>query len=115
MLRAWSMNFEPEAPPLHLDDGGTCRVARTRVTLESILSLFRRGDTAQEIHQAFPTVPLSEIYATIAYYLKHKEEVDAYLKEAEEIEERVRRQIDSQFPEELREKIAAARRKPVSS
>jgi len=35
--------------------------------------------------KGFPTVPLTDMYAVIAYYLAHHDEVDDYLKYREEV------------------------------
>lgn len=108
-------NFDSDAPPLRVDKHGVCRVSGTRVTLESILTGFRQGETPEQIHEAFPAVPLSDVYAAIAYYLKHRDHLDGYLKQTEEAEQRVEAAIDLQPPRALRGKVEAARRKLVSS
>ncbi len=110
-----NLSFETEAPPIHVDEFGVCRISGTRVTLESIVGGFLQGETPEQIHEGFPTVPLSDVYTVIAYYLKHHDQVDAYLKQTEDNEERVRRSIDSQAPAAVRAKVDAARRKLVSS
>ena len=40
-----------ERVPIHTDDHGVVRVARTRVTLETIVDAFESGATAEEIAQ----------------------------------------------------------------
>ena len=101
-------------PPLHLDAQRVYRVSRTRVTLESVLALFQQGATAEDIGQAFPSVPLPDIYTIIAFYLKHREVVEEYLRKAEQREQGARREMKSRFPmTELRERLLA-RRKPVA-
>ena len=108
-------SFDSDSPPLQVDEHGVCRVSGTRVTLESILTGFLQGETPEQIHEAFPVVPLGDVYAVIAYYLKHRDQVDAYLKQAEEAEQGVAAAIDSQPPHAVRRKVEAARRKLVSS
>jgi uncharacterized protein (DUF433 family) len=81
-------------------------VGGTRVTLDSILHAYRRGDTPEEIAEGFPTVPLADIYAVIAYYLRYRDEVDGYLAEQEAAGERARQEIEEHFPvTELRERV----------
>ena len=46
----------------------------TRVTLEAIVAAFSDGATAEEIAQDFPAVSLSDVYAVISYYLRHRSE-----------------------------------------
>lgn len=68
-----------EAPPLHQDADGVIRVAATRVTLESIVSLYEQGASAEEIALRFDVLSLSDIYATVAYFLGHRPEMESYL------------------------------------
>jgi len=65
--------------PLRTDEDGVIRVGDSRVTLATIIGAYRRGDTLEEIHDGFDTVPLADIHAVIAYYLNNREMVDAYL------------------------------------
>ncbi len=65
--------------PLSEDKHGVIRIGNTRVTLLSLVNAYQQGASAEEIMQDFPTLSLSEIYTTIAYYLKHRPEVDQYL------------------------------------
>jgi uncharacterized protein (DUF433 family) len=71
--------LEREAPPLHQDAHGVIRVGRTRVTLESILSLFEQGASAEEIALRYDVLDLHHIYATLSYFLGHRLEVQEYL------------------------------------
>ena len=62
---------------------GTIRLGETRITLETILDSYGLGQRPEEIHAAFPSLELADIYAVIAYYLKNRETVDHYLAEQE--------------------------------
>lgn len=64
---------------------GNVYIGKTRVTLDSILIPWLRGETPAWIHEAYPTVPLADVYGTIAYYLENKEKADQYLCETEEL------------------------------
>jgi uncharacterized protein (DUF433 family) len=55
--------------PLFTDPHGAIRVRGTRVTLDTIVTAFRAGATAEEIAQKFPTVALADVYQVIAHYL----------------------------------------------
>jgi hypothetical protein len=48
--------------------------------LDSVLAGFRAGHSAETIRQQYPTLSLEEVYGSIAYYLAHAAEIDAYLK-----------------------------------
>ena len=64
---------------MNSNEDGTLFVGESRVTLETVLARFHQSHTPEEIQAAFPTLNLADIYSVIAYYLMHKNEVDAYL------------------------------------
>ena len=108
-----ALTLEAEQPPLRIDEHGVCRVGGTRVTLETILASFHQGATPEAIADQYPTVALADIYATIAYYLRHQDEVGAYLRDVEAAEAATIREIRARQPVRLRERLLGAR-KPVS-
>lgn len=65
-------------------------VGTSRVTLDSVIVPWLAGETPETIHADFPTVPLSDIYGAIAYYLEHQAEMDAWLRAGDELYERLR-------------------------
>ncbi len=100
-----------ERVPIRTDDQGVVRVAGTRVTLETIVDAFETGATAEEIAQQYPTVPLVDVYSVITYYLRHKSEVEAYVKDREALAERVREEAERRFPSAgIRERLRARRK-----
>lgn len=58
-------------------------VAGTRVSLDSIVIGFRDGDSPETIRQNFSSLTLEEVYGAIAFYLRHRAEVDQNISEAE--------------------------------
>jgi uncharacterized protein (DUF433 family) len=68
-----------EILPLETDANGVVRVGNTRVTLDTIVMAFTEGATAEEIALQYPSLHLADIYAVIAYYLRHRAAVEAYL------------------------------------
>ena len=97
-----------EAPPLRTDRHGVVRVGGTRVTLDVIVHAFDAGASPEEIVQSFPTLTLPDAYATIAYLLRHREEVDAYLADQAAEAEAIRREIEERYPTaELRQRLRA--------
>lgn len=56
-----------------------------RISLDSVVYAFRRGQSPENILQSFPLLTLEEIYGAITYYLANEAEIDAYLVE-EDIE-----------------------------
>lgn len=94
------------ALPLKIGSDGVIRVSGTRVTLHTILSAYQRGDTPQAIHEGFPSVPLADIYAVIAYYLAHQDELDAYLHEIDTASEHRRAEWESRYTPEQKARTA---------
>lgn len=86
------------AIPLKTDEYGAIRVSGTRVTLDSLINYYLQGETPEALHESFPTVSLTDIYAVIAYYLAHREELDAYLKRQAAEAERIRQEIEAKYP-----------------
>ncbi|MDV3347485.1 DUF433 domain-containing protein [Leptothoe sp. LEGE 181152] len=68
-------------PPLELNTDGVVLVGKTRVTLDTVVNVFKQGTTAEEIAYRYPVLRLADIYATIAFYLNHHQMVDEYLVE----------------------------------
>ncbi len=102
------VHIEPEAPPLQQVDGGAICVRGSRVTLETIYAAFRQGNTAEQISQMFPTIALGDIYAVIAFVLRHPAEVAEYVHERERIGDVVRREMETHFdPQGIRDRLLA--------
>lgn len=99
-----ALSVAAEPVPFALDEQGSARVGGTRVTLTVLLGLYGQGMTAEQLHDDFPTVALADIHATIAYYLRHRAEVDAYLAEQEWIADKIRAGYED--PEEKRASAA---------
>jgi len=89
--------IETEPIPLQSDNEGNVHVRGTRVTLDSVIHAFSEGATAEEICQRFPTVALDDSYAVILYYLRHRNEVDAYLSQRVQDADEIRKGIDARF------------------
>jgi uncharacterized protein (DUF433 family) len=75
--------LKPVAPPLQMYEGKTLRVTGTRIPLERVVYAFEQGQSPEEIIRAFPTLNLADVYAVIAYYLRHREPVDDYVRQQE--------------------------------
>ena len=91
--------------PIKEDDHGVIRVSGTRVTVKTIIGRYRAGDTPDLIHEGFPTVPISDVYAVIAYYLANREAVDRYIEESDTVAERVRLDIETNYTPEQQRRI----------
>jgi uncharacterized protein (DUF433 family) len=105
-----SLFIEVELMPLKADADGVVRVGGKRVTLDTVVVAFQHGATAEEIAQQYPTVLLPDIYAVIAYYLRHRDEVEAYLEEGNRQGEALRRELESNYDRQgIRERLLARR------
>jgi uncharacterized protein (DUF433 family) len=99
--------------PLTSDSDGVVRVARTRVTLDTVVAAFAEGATAEEIVQQYPSLDLAAVYSVLAYYLRHRAEVDAYLNEQQEQAEAVRKYNESRCdPSGVRDRLLARKVNP---
>jgi uncharacterized protein (DUF433 family) len=112
--------LEPQPVPLHRNADGVWRVAGTRVPLERVIDSYKAGRTAEQIAEAFDTLPLAAVYQVIGYYLSHKDAVEAYLREAEAHGEQVRQWIEAKqqpshaaFRETIRARQALAGNGPA--
>jgi uncharacterized protein (DUF433 family) len=90
------MNLALEAIPVPLrDDGhGGLRVGPTRVSLESVWHLHQQGASPADIVRAFDTLQLADVYAVLAWALRHSEDPGAYLKGRDEEAAQTRRQLE---------------------
>ena len=59
------------------------RVGDTRVSLDSLVYLFREGMSVESMVESYPALTLEEVHAALAYYLANQEEIDAYIAEGE--------------------------------
>jgi uncharacterized protein (DUF433 family) len=108
---AMFLNFHAEPVPLRTDEHGDIRVGDSRILLDVIICEFENGACPEDIVHGYPTLQLADVYAVIAYYLRHQEAVDNYLQEREVEAERLRQEIEAQQPwrSDLREKLLARR------
>jgi uncharacterized protein (DUF433 family) len=105
-----SISLAAEPVPLEQDDQGTIRVKSSRITLETLLAFFKKGATAEEIFESFPTLDLADIYSIIAYYLHHQAQVEEYLQEQDAKATKTRQKIESRYPtSEIRARMIALR------
>ncbi|MCC7162538.1 MAG: DUF433 domain-containing protein [Anaerolineae bacterium] len=86
-----------EIIPLMTDEYGVIRVGGTRVPLETVVSSFEQGATAEQIVYQFPALKLADVYAVISYYLNHRKEMELYIKKVQTEEQRAQRFVDDKF------------------
>ncbi|MCA2668890.1 MAG: DUF433 domain-containing protein [Microcystis sp. M114S2] len=97
-----------ETAPLQANEDGVILVGKTRVTLDTVVSVFNQGATAEEIVNRYPSLNLADVYATIAFYLKHQSEVEAYLQQRQQQAQKIRVINQARFdPQGLRDRLLA--------
>jgi uncharacterized protein (DUF433 family) len=104
------IEIEPSIPvPLVKWEDGSIRVKETRVLLEIIISAFQSGDTPEHIVQSYTSLKLADVYAVLAYYLTHRQDIDRYVQWVEEESARIQQEIEERFPRDpnLKAKLLA--------
>jgi uncharacterized protein (DUF433 family) len=105
-----------EPIPLSTTVEGAIRIDGTRVTLDTVIDTFLTGASPEEIAQDFPVLRLDDVYAVLTYYLRHREEVDAYLRERRSRAEAMRREIEAHSAQAgLRGRLLARLTRPPAS
>jgi len=101
--------FHADCPPLRVDEGGAVRVSKSRISLDVIVEQYENGMTPEEMVRAYDTLVLADAHAVIAYYLRHRDAVRAYLKRRAEEAEALRAKIAAERPRISREELLARR------
>jgi uncharacterized protein (DUF433 family) len=93
----------------YIDDrDGNYYVAGTRVSPDSIVHAFLRGESPETICHDFELLRLEGVYGAIAYYLANQADVDAYLIRQDEKWSEGKRTAQP-LPADLRERLIRAR------
>ena len=58
---------------------GSWRISDTRVSLDSVVHAYWEGKSPEAIAEEFPSLCSEYVYGAIAFYLRNKSEIDAYL------------------------------------
>lgn len=96
-------------PPLRADQGGTVRVGDSRISLDLIVEQYENGMTPEGMVRAYDTLALADVHAVIAYYLRHRDQVRAYLSRREEEAGALRAKIEAERPRVSREELLTRR------
>jgi uncharacterized protein (DUF433 family) len=103
------LQLHAEPPPLRVDDGGAVRVGNSRVSLDLIVEQYENGMTPDDLIRAYDTLALADVYAVIAYYLRHRDEVHGYLKRRGEEAGALRATIEAGRPRVSRDELHTRR------
>jgi uncharacterized protein (DUF433 family) len=90
-------------------DGGYF-IEDTRVSLDSVVYAFLRGESPEGIAESFPSLELEQIFGALAFYMANREIVDRYLSKGRRDFEALRQQAQRSHPA-LYAKLAEARRR----
>lgn len=97
-----------DPPPLEINADNVVLVGQTRVTLDTVVSVFKQGTTAEEIVHRYPVLKLADVYGTIAFYLNHQQMVETYLAERQSQAETVRELNETRLdPHGIRDRLLA--------
>ena len=92
-----------------------------RVSLDSVVHAFLRGESPEGIAESSPSLGLEQIFGTLAFYTANREAVDQYLcqgqKEFEELREQARRNNPALYRKPARHVTtsASSRFEPITS
>lgn len=100
-MEGLSMVFQIEVleTPIRFNAEGIALVGKTRVPLSTVIVAFHQGDSPEQIVDSYHALSLADVYAVIAYYLRHRESVDAYVEQERTDAEAARHELETQHPE----------------
>lgn len=88
--------------------GGKPRIAGHRIRVEEIAIWHERmGLSPEEIVDRYPTLTLSDVYAALAYYHDHLEEIRQQIREDEAIAQEMKSRTPSLLQQKLKQQNAA--------
>jgi|SRR5690349_18050581 len=94
---------EAHASPIHIEVtpgvcGGKPRVAGTRIRVQDIVVWHERmGLSADEIASEYPQVNLAAVYAALAYYHDHRDQIDWQMEQGQALVEELKRRYPSKL------------------
>ncbi len=54
-------------------------IGETRVSLDSVVYAFLRGESTEDIADSFPALSLEQVFGAVAFYLANRDLIDCYL------------------------------------
>ena len=72
--------------------GGKLRIDGRRITVHRVATLYKQGQTAEEIIQTYPHLSYSQVYVALAYYHENQAQIDTELAEMDAEYERLKSQ-----------------------
>jgi uncharacterized protein (DUF433 family) len=93
-------------------DGGYF-LAESRVSLDSIVYAFLRGESPEGIVESFPAITLEQVFGALSFYLANRDRVDEYLRKGRQEFESLRQESRQNNPG-LYARLAEARQRANS-
>lgn len=90
-----SLIIQTDPTPLRIDEQGAIRVGDSQVLLDIVIQHFNSGAEPEAIANGYPTLRLEDVYDVIAYYLRHRKEIDDYLHKRRKDAETLRQDIQA--------------------
>lgn len=85
--------------------GGKACIDGTRIRVQDVyIWHVVQGQTPEEIVANFPRLSMADVYAALAYYWDHQEEIHEEIRRAQELYETLKRESPSLLRERMREK-----------
>lgn len=103
------ISLQADPASLHVDEGGTIRLGNSRVSLDLIVEQYENGMTPEDMVHAYDTLVLADVYAAIAYYLKHRNEVREYLTRRKDEATLFQARMEAEYPRIGRNELLARR------
>jgi hypothetical protein len=86
------------------------RVGKSRISLDLIVEQYEHGMTPEDMVRAYDTLVLADVYAVIAYYLQHRDDVHIYLKQRAEEAAALQTKVEGSHPRPSRDELLERRR-----
>ncbi len=100
------------AIPLATNADGSILIANTRVTLDTVIACFKQAISSVENSSRSPSLKLSDVYSTIAFYLNYQQEVEEYLQQRQTLAQEIRKQNQLRFDSQnLRDRLLSRQAK----
>ena len=91
---------------------GAWRITNSRVSLDSVVYAYWEGKSPEAIAEEFPTLSVEYVYGAIAFYLRHKKQIDAFLSQQAQQWKHLWQSSETQHGP-LLDRIRASRRAPA--
>jgi hypothetical protein len=104
-----ALTIQTDPVPLRVDEHGVIRLGESQVLLDIVIREFNNGAEPEAIAHGYPTLNLADVYGVIAYYLRHRQDIDDYVHTRRREAETLRQEIEAKQANrvELRAKLLA--------